>query len=282
VTGERPASWSGGAWEGELVLPGPGPRRVYDLAQPLVPGMTRHPHHPPYSFELWKAHGDHDYGGGVTSATEVISTGGHVGTHIDALGHIACDGLVHGGFVIAEHQTKEGGLEVSSTEEIPPILGPGHLIDGELLFGGRSLTPADAIGAEELARWFAERPAPGPGSIVLVRTGWIRYFDDSERYLGRETGLPGVNLEGARWLSARGVRAVGSDTMNFEFKIGGVVSLRVHVHLLVESGIYIMETLNLERLAGDGVTEFTFAAIPLRIRGGTGSPIRPVAIVDAT
>ncbi|HWI73877.1 MAG TPA: hypothetical protein VNT55_18090 [Baekduia sp.] len=67
--------------------------------------------------------------------------------------------------------------------------------------------------------------------------------------------------------------------MNLEHKIAGIVCLQVHVHFLVERGIYIMESMNPERLAQDAVTEFTFFAAPLRIRGGTGSPIRPLAIV---
>jgi kynurenine formamidase len=52
----------------------------------------------------------------------------------------------------------------------------------------------------------------------------------------------------------------------------------VHVHLLVESGIHIIEILNLEELARDRVYTFVFVAAPLKIRGGTGAPIRPLAI----
>ncbi len=55
----------------------------------------------------------------------------------------------------------------------------------------------------------------------------------------------------------------------------------VHSHLLVESGIHIIEALNLDRLARERIYEFIFVASPLRIRGGTGSPIRPVALVSA-
>jgi kynurenine formamidase len=52
----------------------------------------------------------------------------------------------------------------------------------------------------------------------------------------------------------------------------------VHVHLLVESGIHIIECLNLEELAEARVYEFLFAGMPLKIRGATGAPIRPVAV----
>jgi kynurenine formamidase len=57
-------------------------------------------------------------------------------------------------------------------------------------------------------------------------------------------------------------------------------SMPVHVHLLVESGIHIIECLNLERLAAEGVHEFLFVALPLKIQGATGSPIRPIAIAN--
>ena len=52
----------------------------------------------------------------------------------------------------------------------------------------------------------------------------------------------------------------------------------VHVHLLVESGIHIVECLNLEELAADRVYEFQFIAAPMKIRGATGAPVRPIAI----
>src|SRR5690606_36939237 len=124
------------------------------------------------------------------------------------------------------------------------------------------------------------RELPQPGSIVLFRTGWMDFWEDSDRYLGLGTGLPGVKLSGARWLSERGVRAVGSDTVNFEHKphVQGP-ALDVHVHLVVKSGIPIMESVSLEGLAADRVHEFFFAAAPLRIGGGTGSPIRPLAFI---
>jgi len=59
-------------------------------------------------------------------------------------------------------------------------------------------------------------------------------------------------------------------------KIG---SLPGHLLLLVREGIYIIEALNLEALARDGVREFAFACLPLKLRGGTGSPVRPIALV---
>ena len=110
-----------------------------------------------------------------------------------------------------------------------------------------------------------------PGDIVLIRTGWARYWDDPARFIS-DVHSPGPALAGAEWLSRREPFAVGSDTAPFEFTPSP--EMRVHVHLLVESGIHIIECLNLEELASAGAKEFLFVAAPLKIRGGTGSPIR--------
>ena len=74
------------------------------------------------------------------------------------------------------------------------------------------------------------------------------------------------------------ISAAGSDTVAFEKS--PVAAMPVHVHLLVESGIHIIECLNLEELAADGVTEFLFVGAPMKIRGATGAPLRPLAVVE--
>jgi len=270
--------WAGSFHELSAEFPPSGPTRVYDLAVRLEVGMSRHPAHPPYAFALTKEHGDFPYGNGITAVSEAFTMGAHVGTHVDALGHVAHCGEIHGGHEIAGRHSIAGGLEIGSAEEIPPLLGPAHLLDAERLFG-RELTVDDRIDAAGLERWFDQHPAPRPGSIVLIRTGWMKYWDDANRYIGIQIGLPGLTRDGAEWLSERGILAAGSDTMNLEHKEVGVVCLDVHVHFLVETGTYIMESLDLEQLAADGVTELTFAAAPLRLKGATGSPIRPLGIV---
>lgn len=277
---ENGARWSGHWMDTRLDLSLSGQVRIFDLAVRLEPGMARHPHHPEFEFEMVKRHGPGSpYRNGVTAANERIALGAHVGTHIDGFGHVAKDGMVLGERRVATGDALDCGLDVGSIEETGPIIAPGRLLDGERLFG-RELTAADSIGPAELERWFSEHGPLRAGSAFLLRTGQMRWWKDPERYIGLSTGLPGVSLEGARWLSERGVVAVGSDTMNFEHKPSSeIISLPVHVHLLVERGIPIMESMDLETLAASGATEFTFIAIPLRIGGASGSPIRPLAIV---
>jgi kynurenine formamidase len=275
------ANWSGGVFETTIPWPNSGPSQIYDLSVRLEAGMPRHPYHPPFAFALAKQHGEGMYPDGVSSSMEVLVTGGHVGTHVDALGHIAKDGKVFGGREIAGAQSATGGLEVGSIEEVPPLIGAGHLVDAEEIYG-RELTPADGITGDHLSAWFAGRAEPARGSVVLVRTGWMKKWPDFNTYLPITDGVPGVTLDGAQWLSSRGVLAVGADTHMFEHKPSiSQVSLHVHVHLLVEAGVPIMESLNLEPLAAAGARDFLFVALPLRVAGGTGSPLRPVAIVGA-
>jgi kynurenine formamidase len=245
---------------------------VYDLAQPYFVGMPHHPSHPPFLYSLVKQHGDYVGPAGNSSAADAIALGTHVGTHIDALCHFSCGGLLYGGDKAASAQSYTGGLERHSVDGVPPILRRGVLLDvagAEPLPEDYTVTPAD------LER--ACRAEIRPGDVVLIRTGWARYFDDARRFLSEVRG-PGPAIDGARWLSARRIFAAGSDTVAFE-KVPDA-AMPVHVHLLVESGIHIVECLNLEELAAAGVAEFLFVALPLKIRGATGSPVRPVAITS--
>lgn len=235
-------------------------------------GMPHHPNHPPFLFGLTKRHGDFWHSGGMSSAADSIAMSGHTGTHIDALNHFSLCGKFHDGAAIDEHQTY-GGIATLSVDTIAPIVRRGVLLD----FAPEApLSKEHAITPAELDR-AAEGIEIRPGDVVLLRTGWARYWEDPRRYISEVHG-PGPGLAGAKWLSSRKIFAAGADTVCFEHV--PAPDMPVHVHLLVESGIHIMENLNLEELAGAGVREFAYIAAPLRIRGGTGAPIRPIAIVD--
>lgn len=250
--------------------------KVYDLAQPYFTGMPHWPTHPPFQFSLSKLHGEIRFGTGASSAAEAIALGGHVGTHMDALCHFTFDGKLHGGEAVAGVQSYGGGLERMSIDTIPPILRRGVLLDiaGEL---GVDALAEDFVVTPEYLESAAKTHGVEvrAGDVVVVRTGWARYWNEPGRYIN---GLrePGPEEAGARWLSERGVFAAGSDTAAFERVPSPAMA--VHVHLLVESGIHILEALNLEELAAARVYEFLFVAAPLKIRGGTGSPIRPFAV----
>ena len=248
-------------------------KKLYDLGQPYYAGMPHHPAHPPYLRSLNKLHGEYVLDNGASSSSETITFGGHVGTHIDALSHFSCDGKLHGGF--APRQSYSGGVEPHSVDTIEPIVRPGVLFDIAGLMGVDALAADFVVTPEHLVACGIDPP---PGGVALIRTGWARFWDDAKRFItggeGSQVTCPGPERDAAHWLSARGIFAAGSDTVAFE---RAPSKMEVHVHLLVERGIHIVECLNLEELARDGVKEFTFIALPLKIRGGTGSPIRPVA-----
>jgi len=250
--------------------------KVYDLGQPYYVGMPHYPVHPPFLFGLTKVHGESVLPNGASSAAEALTLGGHVGTHIDALSHFSCDGKLHGG--IAPRQSHASGVEQHAVESVAPILRRGVLLDVAKLAGVEALAEDFEITPEHLAACGVE---PTAGGIALIRTGWARFWNEPKRFIFGGAGSvvrgPGPTVAGAQWLSSRGVFAAGSDTVSFE-RVPS--QMEVHVHLLVENGIHIIECLNLEDLARDGVREFLFIALPLKIRGGTGSPIRPVALVE--
>jgi kynurenine formamidase len=264
------------AWTLDVAWPSTANSRVYDLAQLMYTGIPHHPNHPPYSFTLTKQHGEVMYPDGVSAAAEMITTGGHVGTHVDGLAHVSRLGQVYGGVDITAHQSYPEGMKEVSVHELAPILAPGHLVDATVALG-RQLTPADGVGAELLEQWFSTRPRPKPGDVVLVRTGWDQLWTDNATFLGTNSGAPGVTLSGAKWLTDHGVIASGADVVAYEQTPSP--ALEVHCHLLVDNGVLIMEAMNLATLAADEVWDFFFVATPLAIRGGTGSPIRPLAIV---
>ena len=119
------------------------------------------------------------------------------------------------------------------------------------------------------------------GDVVLVRTGFGALWAEPEAYM-RAAGVSGA---GSRWLAERKVKAVGADNMAFDVigprdpELG--VTLPGHILLLVRAGIPIIENLNLEELAAAKVYEFGFVCLPLKMRGATGSPVRPIALAGA-
>lgn len=249
---------------------------IVELSHPLVTNMPGSPNHPTFRMTLIRRHGDAVRPDGGSASNELIVTGGHVGTHVDALAHVSQCGKLHGD-VDAEAAQRGGAHTEHGAEKIPPMITRGVLLDvapDGVLPGGYGVT------AEDLA---AAGPEPRPGDVALVRTGWARHFADAETYLGHASGVPGVTEDGARWLAGRGVVAAGADTTAFERIPPGEGHrvLPVHRILLVEHGIHIIEHLDLEAAAARGLTEFLFVMAPLRIVGGTGSPVRPLAVIGA-
>lgn len=252
-----------------------------ELGHPHTTGMPCSPNHPGFRMTLIRRHGDMVRPDGGSASNEIIVTGGHVGTHVDALSHVSHEGKLHGG-VDAQQAQLGGRFSQLGAETIPFLLRRGLLLDVarvrgvDVLEAGRAVTEQDLRDAADAAG-----VSPRRGDVVLIRTGWARHFEDPQRYLGQQDGVPGADVGAARWLAAAGIVAAGADTTAFEqIPAGkGHSVLPVHRVLLVDNGIHIIEHLNLEDASERGLTEFTFVMAPLRITGGTGSPVRPVAVV---
>jgi len=249
---------------------------VFDLGMEYYVGMPHHPNHPPFAFSLTKIHGDVVYEEGVSASNCMFATGGHTGTHFDAHGHISKDRKIFGVEDVGPWQDYRG-LKKGGLEETSPVVARGVLFDVAGLEGVDCLDRDYEIGEEELiAAAKRQNISVEKGDVVLIRTGWIKHFSDPKEYVSFEEGSPGLVVSGARWLVGKGVSYVGSDTLALEKT--PTASLPVHVFLLVENGIHIMEVVYLEELAEKGIYEFLFMVSPLKIRGGTGSPVRPIAI----
>ena len=102
---------------------------------------------------------------------------------------------------------------------------------------------------------------------------------DNEKYVA---GEPGLDLPAAKWLTGQDVVAIGVDNMAVEVLPGTdhpKVMMPVHQHCLVEAGVYLIENLVLDELIADRVACFCLILAPVKFKGATGSPVRPVALV---
>jgi kynurenine formamidase len=203
----------------------------------------------------------------------------HSGTHIDALCHQAC-GLKLYGDVPVETVETSAGFKKLGIETVPPLLGRGILLDVAGWKGLAKLPSKYSITAQELqACALAQKVEVLAGDVLLVRTGFGTSWKDEAAYLE----AAGVGKSGTIWAAERGVQAVGADNMAWDApddrdpETGS--TLFAHVYLLPQKGIYIMENLHLEELARDRCYVFAFIGIPLKFRGATGSPIRPLGLV---
>lgn len=188
----------------------------------------------------------------------------HGGTHIDAPAHFA----------------KEGNtVDVIPLEQ---LVGPAVVVD----VSRKCLADRDhRVSVADLLDWEKVHGRIPDRSIVLLRTGFGKYWPDRRRYLGTdERGpaavaklhFPGLGAEAAAWLiRERKLKAVGLDTASIDH--GQSTAFETHVELMTHN-VPAMENLaNLERLPPTGVT---VVALPMKIAGGSGGPLRAIAIIE--
>ena len=224
--------------------------RVVDLSQTLEEQMPNFPSHSKFFHNLW---GAYQFGG--RSLSYQLQVHEHNGTHVDAPVHFVSDRNPQA------HKTIE-------QIEAAHLIGRGVRIDC------LGLKEGDYISANFVEDWESRHGGIEAGDIVLFNFGWSEHWGlapDNRRYLA---DWPGVSMEAAEHLVARSVAAVGVDSLSPD-PPAALDSHPIHP-ILLEKEILIIE--NLTRL--DELPDFfLFVALPLKIRQGSGSPIRAIALV---
>ena len=214
----------------------------------------------------------------VSYSGDAISMYTHCGTHIDTLNHFGYDGVIWNGYKAVEHLGARH-WKVCGADKFPPIIARGVMLDIAGMKGVDVLPSSYGIGPDDLKNAIKKQNVKlQPGDVVMLRTGRMRLWPDHDKYLIDE---PGLNVEGAQYLAEEGkCIAIGGDNVALEQLPSADPDsyLPVHCYLFSVVGVVIIEVLMLEQLAREKVYEFAFFGAPLRLRGSTGSPMRPFAI----
>ena len=266
--------------------------KVYDLSVELYAGMPSCCGafgDPPY--HLWMTHTprgtiaanpfqvSRQVNERVAYSGDAVSMYTHTGTHIDTLNHFGLHGKIWNQFSADDHLGDQGWSKAGA-DKYPPIVARGVLIDVAKAKGMTPLPASYSITVADLQTALQQQGTRlQRGDVVLFRTGLMTLWPDPAKYqLGNQSGL---SLEAAQWLvEVNQAMLVGGDNFGVESfpstDPGNYVP--VHTYLFAERGVSIIEVLWLEDLAKDQVYEFVFIAAPLKLRGATGSPLRPLAI----
>ena len=218
-----------------------------DLSHTLEEGIPAWPTHARFGRTLYES-----YELGDAACQYALAMGEHTGTHLDAPLHFIAEGRVHYGM-----------------DEVPlnRLAGRAATIEAT------DLAPRETLSAGRICSWEREWGELEPGDAVLIRFGW-----DERWATGREgraflEDWPGLGREAAEYLVERKVSLVGCDTLAID--ASGDETFPAH-HTLLGNEVYIAE--NLANL-GSLPPFCMFMAFPLKIRGGSGSPVRALALV---
>jgi kynurenine formamidase len=214
----------------------------------------------------------------ISNEELVVTEIGQVGTQFDMFSHQGIDGLLYNCIKSDEIATRNGFTKLG-VDKIGTLFTRGVLIDvaalkgAEMLPAGYEILPEDLQGA--LKR---QGISLQPGDAVLIHSGWGKLWGvDNAKYNG---STPGIGAPAGEWLAKQDVMLIGADTFAVEAAPNPdkQVSLPVHQIALVVNGIFLLENMKLDELAAKKVYEFAFVVQPLKVKGGTGSTVAPVAI----
>jgi kynurenine formamidase len=208
----------------------------------------------------------------------VVSEIGQVGTQFDGFAHQTHEDSMYNCFKVNEASTR-GGFTKLGVDKVGSLFTRGVLIDVAGLKGVDMLPDTYEITVADLQQALARQNVTlQTGDAVLINTGWGRLWGkDNGRY---SKTCPGVGVAAIEWLVKQDPMLVGADNWPVEVAPNPdpQLSLPGHQIFLVVNGIHLLENLKLDELAAKKVYEFAFAMQPLKIQGGTGSTVAPVAI----
>jgi kynurenine formamidase len=213
----------------------------------------------------------------------VMNVHGDVDSHIDALCHVGYEGSLYNG-VAAGAVTSQGASALSIDDARDGIVGRGVLLDIPRLRGVRWLAPGDQVAASELAAAEeAQQVRVGPGDLLFVRVGHrLRRQELGPWEVARSRA--GLNPRAMEYIAERQVAVLGSDSNSdtAPSRAEGV-AFPVHVLAINAMGVCLLDYLQFEDLVplceAAGRWSFLCVVAPLRLPGGTGSPVNPIAIL---
>jgi kynurenine formamidase len=251
--------------------------KVYELGRVLEPAM---PLFGVRKFNLYTlrtgpSSGPNELRGNEETVTTEL---GQVGTQFDALPHIGIADELYNCNKTDAIATRLGFTKLG-VEKVGALITRAVMLDvaaargAPMLDAGYEITVADLQAA--LKR---QNVSIGKGDAVLIRTGWGQlWLKDNARY---NSGQPGLGIAAAEWLVKLDPMLVGSDNWGIEVRPNPNKDLVFPVHqiFIPTHGVFLLENLDLEGMARDQVSEAAFLVQPLKLKGGTGSTVAPIAV----
>jgi kynurenine formamidase len=208
----------------------------------------------------------------------VVTELGQVGTQFDGFAHQTHLDSWYNCFKVSENATRSG-FSKFGIEKVGMVMTRGVLIDVAGLKGVDMLPDTYEITPQDLQQALDRQKLKlQPGDAVLIHTGWGKLWGkENARYVRT---CPGIGVGAAQWLVQQDPMLLGSDNWPVEVSPNPDVDLSLPVHqiTLVVKGVHLLENMKLEALAAQGVYEFAFVLQPLKVKGGSGSTVAPVAI----
>lgn len=214
-----------------------------------------------------------------------IAFHGAASSHLDALCHVLVDAKMYNGFPASEVKStgaKRGSVMCAKDG----IVSRGVLLDIPRALGVPWLEPGTSIVPDQLEKAEAEQGVEvREGDILLVATGRDARRERHGRWSPMEDGFAGLHAECVPWIHERGVAVLGSDAISDVIPgppVEGWI-MPVHQCALVAMGVHLLDNLHLGDVMAACVElaqwDFQFTVAPLRIEGGTGSPVNPIALL---